>query len=267
MSKKTYFQYQSEANIPIYISVDLAEFEAVLPDFLTKLRFTRIAEKDEAQTLQVIKKNNDVRLLNLTEASPNVAKQIKIIKVSDHFGPESVIPQNGYRVYRYKDLAMMVYSFGVKEWQIGCMKDFGTKDFELASKMILNRFLTWAFIPQGIVGLWGVGVDDGIVVQKANESKSEAVFVDVFNYRLFTQDGIKKLQPNFPIMRLDPMLKGRNVRMTSEQHLSFLSTHCTFFDSAGLSIPVRQMLQELSKFSIGILHPQESFRPRTDLSL
>jgi hypothetical protein len=80
-------------------------------------------------------------------------------------------------------------------------------------------------------------------------------------------DGVKKLRPHFKILRLDPSLRGRNIRMTSEELLSFLSSHCSYLDSAGLSIPVRQMIQALSKMTEGLIHPQESFRPRTDLSL
>lgn len=267
MSKKTYFQYQKDLNLPIYISADLATFEASFAEFLVKMKFHKLGEKEEAAALIELKKNNSARILHVSEASPLVAKQIQSTMETDRYGGESIIPRDGYRVYRHKDVGLMVYSFGAKEWQLGCYKDFGGSNYIFASRVIINRFLSWALVPHGIVGLWGVTVDDGMVAQKAADSKGEAVFIDVKGLRMITLDGVKKLRPHFKILRLDPTLKGRNIRMTSEELLSFLSAHCSYLDSSGLSVPVRQMIQALSKMTEGLVHPQESFRPRTDLSL
>jgi hypothetical protein len=118
-----------------------------------------------------------------------------------------------------------------------------------------------------LVGFWGVSVDDGMVAQRPIDSRGEVVFIDVVGLRMISFEGVKKLRPHFKILRLDPTLKGRNIKMTSEELLSFLSAHCSYMDTSGLSVPVRQMIQALSKMTEGLLHPQESFRPRTDLSL
>lgn len=267
MSKKTYFQYQKELNIPVYISADLANFESSFGDFLGKMKFHKLGDKEEIAALQEIKKNVNARILHISEASPLVAKKIQSTMESDRYGAESIIPKDGYRVYRHKDMGLMVYSFGVKEWQFGCYKDFGSNNLLVSSRMIINRFLSWALVPHGLVGLWGVTVDDGMVAQKPMDSRGEVVFIDVVGLRMISFDGIKKLRPHFKILRLDPSLKGRNVKMTNEELLSFLSAHCSYMDSSGLSVPVRQMIQALSKMTEGLLHPQESFRPRTDLSL
>lgn len=267
MSKKTYFQYQKDLNLPIYLSADLAQFEQSFGEFLGKMKFIKLGDKEEAVALAEIKKNNHARILHISEASPLVAKQIQSMMESDRYGMESIIPKDGYRVYRHKEVGLMVYSFGVKEWQLGCYKDFGAQAHTFASRMIINRFLSWALVPHGIVGLWGVTVDDGMVAQRAIDSKGEVVFIDVVGLRMITFDGVKKLRPHFKILRLDPMLKGRNIKMSSEELLSFLSAHCSYLDSSGLSVPVRQMIQALSKMTEGLVHPQESFRPRTDLSL
>lgn len=267
MSKLTYFQYQKDLNLPVYISADLAVFDTNFGEFLSSMKFHKLGTKEEAAALIELKKNNHARILHITEASPLVAKQIQGTMESDRYGTESIIPKDGYRVYRHKDLSLMVYSFGVKEWQLGCYKDFGTNNFKIASRMIINRFLSWALVPHGIVGIWGVTVDGGMVAQRAGDSKGEAVFIDVKGLNIISFDGVKKIKPHFKIMRLDPTLKGRNIRMTSEELLSFLSAHCSYLDSSGLSVPVRQMIQALSKMSEGLIHPQESFRPRTDLSL
>jgi hypothetical protein len=133
--------------------------------------------------------------------------------------------------------------------------------------MIINRFLTWALVPHKIVGLWGVTVDDGMVAQRPIDSKGDAVFIDVVGLRMISLDGVKKLRPHFKILRLDPTLKGRNIKMSNEELISFLSAYCSYLDSSGLSVPVRQMIQTLSKMTEGLIHPEESFRPRMDLSL
>lgn len=267
MSKKTYFQYQKELNLPIYLSVDLTSFDSGLGEFFAKQRFTKLSDKEEAEALSAIKKNNHARVLHIGEATPLVAKQIQSTMESDRYGSESIIPKEGYRVYRYKDLALMVYSFGAKEWQLGCYKDFGSTALVIPSRVILNRFLSWALVPHGILGLWGVGIDDGMVAQRPVDSKGEAIFIDIIGYRLLTIDGVKKLRSHFKILKLDPTLKNRNIKMSNEELISFLSTHCSYLDSSGLSVPVRQLIRAISKMSDGLVHPQESFRPRTDLSL
>jgi hypothetical protein len=55
--------------------------------------------------------------------------------------------------------------------------------------------------------------------------------------------------------------------MKNEELLSFLSAHCSYMDYSGLSVPVRQMIQTLARMTEGLIHPEESFRPKTDLSL
>lgn len=268
MSKKTYFQFQKDLNLPIYISADLSSFENSFGDFLVKMKFTKLTDKEETNAQSEIKKNNQARILHISEASPLVAKQIEGTMESDRYGVESIIPKDGYRVYRYKAAGLMVYSFGAKEWQLGCYKDLGCNTQTIFSgRMIINRFLSWALVPHGLVGIWGVTVDDGIVSQRPIDSKGEVVFIDILGQRMISCDGIKKLRPHFKILRLDPLLKGRNIKMTSEELLSFLTAQCSYLDSSGLSVPVRQMIQALEKMTEGLFHPLESFRPRIDLSL
>ena len=267
MSKKTYFQYQKELNLPIYLSIDLGQFENSFADFIVKLKFHRLSDKEEAAALLEIKKNNHARILHISEASPLVSKQIQNSTETDRYGSESIIPKDGYRVYRHKDVGLMVYSFGAKEWQLGTYRDFGSNPASFAGRMIINRFLSWALVPHGIVGLWGVSIDDGMVAQRPIESRGEVIFIDIKGHRMISVDGIRKLGPNFKILRLDPTVKGRNIKMSNEEFLSFMSTHCSYMDSSGLSVPVRQMIQALGKMTVGLIHPLESFRPRTDLSL
>ncbi len=268
MSKKTYFQYQKDLDLPVYIAVNLADFDKGLEPFLTSMQFFRVVDKEETKVAERIKKDTLARCLSLTEATPAVSRQIHATLESDRYGLESIIPKPGYQVYRYKEVGFMVYSFGVKTWELGAYNDFGVnKEHKLAARIMLNRFLTWALVPQGILGLWGVAVDEGMVLQRVHESKGEVVFIDVVKNKLITLDGVKKLGPKFKVLRLDPTLKGRNVKMTNEELLSFMSAHSSYLDYKGLSVPVRQMIQTLAKMTDGLVHPEESFRPRTDLSL
>ena len=75
------------------------------------------------------------------------------------------------------------------------------------------------------------------------------------------------MKSKFQIIRPDPTLKGRNIRMGREELLGLLLQRCSYFDYHGPSAPVRQMLVRLSALATGVILPQDSFLPRTDLSL
>ncbi|NOT79558.1 MAG: hypothetical protein HOP07_11250 [Bacteriovoracaceae bacterium] len=270
MSKKSYFQYQKDLNLPVFIAIDLEVFDSGMSNFFTEMKFQKLTDKEIPLALDVMKKNNKSRCLSISEASPSVSRQIQGSLESDHYGQESVVRQAGYQVYRYKEQGLMVYSFGAKVWEFGCYSHFGSAPdaaSKLAARIIMNRFLTWALIPQGILGLWGVAVEGGVVLQRPRESRGELVFIDVIGNKILSMDGNKKLGPKFKVLRLDPTLKGRNVKMSHEELLGFMSAHATYLDINGLSVPVRQMIQTLARMTEGLLHPEESFRPRTDLSL
>lgn len=270
-TKKTYYQFQKDLNLPLFIAVDQGAFDSTLGDFLVSMKFVKLVDKEESAAIETIKNNHKSRCLSITEASPVVARQIDSTMESDRYGLESITPKPGYQVYRYKNEGIMVYSFGAKVWELGAFNDFGSlkasPEKKLASRIIINRFLSWSLASYGIVGFWGVTVDGGVVLQRAKDSKGEAVFIDVVGLRVLSLDGVKKMGPKFKVLRLDSTLKGRNIKMSSEELLSFLSAHCSYFDYKGLSVPVRQMIQTMAKFSEGLVHPEESFRPRTDLSL
>jgi hypothetical protein len=267
MSKKNYFQYYKELDIPVYISIDLTHFDQGVQDLLAKLKFSKLTDSEEASVHKSMSQRKDARLLNISEATALVGKQINMAMESDRYGDESIIPKAGYRVYRYKGMGLLVFSFGAREWSLGCYKDFGSRIVHTESMVMMNRFLSWALSSLGYLGIWGASIDEGMVAQRYSDSKAELVFIDIFNNRVLTIDGMKKLSPRFKVLRLDPMIKGRNIKMSQEEYLSFLSAHCSYFDYSGLSVPVRQMIQAFARMTEGLVHPEESFRPRTDLSL
>jgi len=263
----TYFQYFKEIHIPVYVKCDLKEFDPSFHSFLVQMKFYEIRDKELQKALETLKNDPHSRILEIEPASTIVSRQIEQAAESDRFGPESVIPREGFKVYRYKGMAMMIYSYSYREWKMGISHDFCEKENKIKASTILNRFLSLSLTPLGIVGLWAVPVDEGIVVMRPKDSEGEAIFIDVFKKRIFTIDGIKNLKARFKILRLDPNLKNRNIRMSSDELFSFLNVNTSYFDYQGPSIPVRQMLQSLSRLTEGLIHPSENFSPRADLSI
>ncbi len=262
-----WFQFRKELGYPIFIRFKNGDFEGAFVDFLNHHHFSKVQDAEAKDAEKLIVTDPRARVLTFQEANISVGRQITSMLESDRYGQESVVNQIGYRVYRYKNSALMIYSFTSKEWQMGVFKTFGTKAEIFSSKVVLNRYISFAFQSMGIVGFWGVPIDEGMVVQRYSDSKGEAVYIDVKNERIISQDGVKKLSARFKMLRLDPTLKNRNVRMTNEELLSFLTSHCTYLDTTGLTVPMRQMIQAVARTTEGIVHPEESFKPRTDLSL
>ncbi len=264
MDEKKYYQFHKSADLPIFVSCDPAIFDATLLNFLSGMKFDEV---EFSCVEEGLKSNQHARILEIEEATNIVAKRIDEASDTDSYGLERVTPSSGYRVYRYKGVGMLIYSYKHKEWRLGCFNDFGAAENVVAYKSVINRFLSWSLASLGLVGFWGVIVDEGVVVMRQGSSRGEAVFIDIMKRRIFSEDGIKKMRSRFQIMKLDSSLHGRNIKMSGEELLSFLSNHCTYFDYDSLSVPVRQLIQSLAKTVVGVLHPQESFKPRTDLSL
>lgn len=262
-----YFQYFKELDLPVYLRVDLGEFNAALPPFLVEQKFEELSSQEVKELDAKFDGNDKARLLTFQVATPIVAKQIHMMRPTDKYGSESIIPKTGYKVYRYASAGMMVYSSASKEWTLGCFPEFGSENEDFSSKSILNRYLSWALSSQGIIAFWGVPVDEGIVVLNQKQSNGEAIYVDVLNKRVISLDGARDLKGSFCVLRLDPNLRNKNIDMKSEQLLSFLTTNVVYFDDRGLPMVQRQMIQAITKMAIGMVHPMESFKPRTDLSL
>jgi hypothetical protein len=261
------FQYFKEQGYPVYIRYDQNLFSVELKQFLKEFQFTELEAAETEKIEQTVNRLKNSRLLTLEVASPHVVAQIDQFMDTDIYGYESITPKESYKVYRYKGEAVMVYSFVSKFWRIGVFEDFAVESNNVSAKSIINRYLSWALAPLGVVGFWGVPVDEGIVIFKQSESSGEAVFVDVNTFKVLSIDGVRRIRGRFQVLRLDSTLKGRNLTMNREELLSFLTQYCSYFDYVGPSVPVRQMIQALSRLAVGLIHPRESFKPRTDLSL
>jgi len=263
----TYFQYYKDLNIPIFIKLSLADFEIDMASFLNEICFSQISSQEFKKFEETVKDKSKIKILRFSEATPAVAQNIHFFHEGDLFGLESITYKKNYKIYRYKGISIGIFSVGAREWELGCFSNFGISASKAACVTIINRFLSWGLSSSGVVGFWGVPVDEGVVVMNQHDSKGEAVFFDLYKNVVYTMDGVKKLGPGFVIMRLDRILRNRNIRMSSSELASFLAVNCCYFDTDGLSLPIRQMIRTISLNISGLIHPKENFKPRTDLSL
>lgn len=268
IDKYNYFQFNKKLNLPVYVRFKSTDFDPDIVGFLRSMRFDELTEKEGEDIVEKIADKDDgIKLLTISEASILVSRQIASARDSDRFGPESIVQKPGYNVYRYKNVAMVVYSLASTEWQMGCFPDFGHVDIELQCRIVMNRFLSWALAPLGFVGFWGTPVDEGIVVQRAIDTRGEAVFFNVRDRKIVTMDGEKRMRYSFSFIKLDPTISNRSLEMRFETLLSYLSVNTTYFGAQGLPISVRQLVQTLSRYSQGQLYPKENFQPRQEARL
>lgn len=263
----SYFQYHRDNQYPIYLRFEADYFDNEILSFLSSMCFKELTEKESSDVMNTLSVVPNSRLLTLLPASNSVAGQIRNTVSTDQFGLESVFPKDGYRVYRFKSIGMIVYSSVASEWEAGVFSNFGSQEHVEFYRAFINRYLSWALAPLGVVGFWGVPVDEGIVVQNQRQSLGEVVFIDVRKKKILSLDGVRRSPIDFKVLRLDSHLKDRNLKMVRDQLASFLSTHTSYIDPKGHSVAVRQLIQEVAKSAEGIVHPEESFKPRANLSL
>lgn len=263
----TIYQYFKDLDVPVFVKLDSAEFSTEFVITLEKMGFVKLTTEEAQQVEEVMVDNLHSRLLHISQASPSVLRQIEMVVESDRFGKESLIPKTGYKVYRYKGEALLVFSMAAREWQMGVDTDFGSGHDSQATKTVLNRFLSWALAPLGILGFWGVPVDEGAVLLKQGVSQGEVVYFDVLRSKILCEDGQRALSPKTWIIKLDNKLKDRNVPIGQEDFYSALSLHCSFFEYEKYPVHVRQLIRTVCQKTSGMYYPVENFKPRTDLSI
>jgi hypothetical protein len=262
-----YFQYFKELGFPIYVRFNPLHFDASLSIHLLGHKFSKIDDKDKVRIEENLLLKRDMTILTIKEATPTVARFIEAGADSDLYGRESITPKQGYKLYRYKNLAVLLYSFSFSGWELGCFNDFGHEHQSEACRLVINRFLSLALSMHKVIGFFGVQVDEGVVVQSPRDSHYEVVYFDMEKGRIFSSDGIKPIRSRFQIIKLDSSLRNQNIAMTGEELLGYLYRQCSFFDYSGLTVPTRQLIMDISKKVRGILHPKESFKPKSNLSL
>ena len=264
MESSHYYQFNKELDLPIFIKVGNKLLNEKISSFILSNQFDSLTEEEAEKK---IFNQPQKRILKISEATSVVARQISQVRESDQYGDESIVPANGYRVYRYRNQGFMVFSFGSSEWELGVSPCFATDRCIVESKSIISRFLGLSLSTQGILGLWGNSVDEGIVTLKRVQANGEAVFIDPYNRKIMSSLGVYDIKNNFQIIRLDEKLTGRNILLKREELISYLFVRVTFLDFSGPTASIRQLINEISYFAQGIVHPVESFRSRQDTTV
>jgi len=160
----------------------------------------------------------------------------------------------------------MIYSFVYNQWEMGCFTGFGDPERRAAHKTILNRFTSWALSAEGVVGFWGKMKDGGLLVQKNSKASGQAIFLDPVRRTLITAEGEKRLSGTFHFLREDATLIDRVPTMKREELLSFLLNRTTYFDFSGISVPIRQIVQQITGEFQGYRTPVEKAEKQEEVS-
>ncbi len=248
-------QFKKDLGYPIYIKLDE---EGFYPEILKNLEYLGFEKlEDDLHSKDLISIPN-ARLLHIKEASNIVARQIDQATDSDRYGYESLIQQEGYKVYRFSRQAMMIYSYAVIDWEMACFSDFGMNEADITDfNIIMNRFLAFALAPLGVVGFWGSLQKDELILSKKEDSIGEVVHFDVYKMILIDQNGVHKLRPRFKVVKPDRFLKTEKIIRSREEFLSLLNFNTSYMDLSN-NMPIRQILRRLVQDVHGVLRPIET---------
>lgn len=252
------FQWHPAGEWPIYLSVRLSDFDSGLTGFLTSCGFDFLPGLSESDLEKRLAEHHHARHLRLELAGARVQAQIRATREMDRYGAESLVPGQGYRVYRYQGRALMMLSFGAEVWRLGVPKDYGHEpSLATQDKIIMNRYLSWALSPLGVVGFWGKMEGNELHLLRPGEAGGEAVFVDWQAERLLSTGEMITLPPQFGLIREGREHK-RESSMTREELFGALTAHVCYLSYEGLSLPVRQVLQAMAKGVVGRKRPVSS---------
>ncbi|MFG1484252.1 hypothetical protein ABMA79_00180 [Halobacteriovorax sp. HFRX-2_2] len=245
--KYTYYQYAKEQALPVYIRLRVAEFDPEIAGFLQIMNFTELGEKESELAQQNLASNQLAKVMTIDEATPMVAAQIRSNFDNDKYGKESIVQKPGYNVYRYKNMAMIVLSLASNEWLMGTFPELGHTEREFESRVVINRFLTWALAPMGIIGLWGRKTKQGIILGRMAEVKGEVIYIDYRNQNIFTMSEVHKLRKSEIFIKQDALHKIGPVKMRFEDAQAFLAIHSAYFGANGMPMATRQAVATLAK--------------------
>lgn len=259
-NKFSYYQYQKELGYEIYLRFEDFDFESQFVDTLEVMGFNKVErEKIKTQTFN----KSHTRVLKIVKASAKVARQIDMTDyVFDKYGPESMSRIGNYDVYRYKNVGMMIFAADTLLWELGVKNC----ENEKAIRSVLTRYLSFSLASIGVVGFWGVPIEQGFVVMKPKSSNAESVFIDLKKNILITYDGIKTINSDFQILRLDSTLKNEMRRMKPDDLFSFLSMNTAHLSYTGVDFILREAIRELSQVALGYIYPESNFKPRMDVN-
>lgn len=219
-----YFQWQKAHGYPVFLRMEKVIMEGRLQKLVSDLGFQEVSL---AEQKRMPLDRSSTKVLTLTNASPRVAREICAPDTLARFGSETLSHRGGAQIYLYRHVGMMVFSPSSTHWELGIASELETTEDLMGLRVVLNRYLSWALAPHGLIGFWGVATNEGFVVMKQGQSFGEAVFVDVSRRLTFSSSGSKELLSGFVILRADrPGHTGH--KLNREELISFLSTQTTY---------------------------------------
>jgi hypothetical protein len=260
-----YYQFRDYEDFKIIFKVEAGRIDDFLRETLNEYGFT-IIEKKLAQKLKITK---DTILVLVKENNSKVQELIRKSPLgTNNQNLESVNPvgENG-ESYRFSNMAIAYYPKNKLQWELGISLNGDQQDLKNNLKIILSRVISKSLAEQNIVGLWGVPVDEGVVILRQDESLGETIWFDLNTDRIITVDGEKILFSDFKIIRLDESIQDHSVKIKSDELFSFLRTKITLLSYFGPSKTYLQNLFSLSKRLEGHKYPKENFQPRNSKSL
>lgn len=261
------YQFCSENGYPVFIKFNPEDFDDHLTDILSELHCSDVTDKGSKWVKNELKKRN-ARLLSLKTANHHLSSMIQESGEMDFLGTESINPsKKGYYIYRYKGMAVILYSYAVVEWDLAGFFNFGHTDHRFIYQIILTRYLSLALAPFGVVGFWGQKIQEGLVVMKQNESFGKTFFIDWLKRTVMADGHIVPITSILEFIRLDQGHKKRKSFMNREELVTFLSLNCTYFSFQGLSFSVRQVILALGKTCKGLYYSYDDLHDPTGLAV
>jgi hypothetical protein len=259
-SKFSYYQFNEKLNYQVFLRFEDFDFESQLAETLEMMGFNKV---ERSKVKEIAFDLRQTKVLKIVKASPKLSKQIDTTEFSfDKYGNESISPMGSYSVYKNKNNGMMIFGEGNLLWELGLKASF---DHD-ALRVILTRFLSFALARSGVVGFWGVPVDEGFVVMTPKKAMFESVFIDLKKNVVLTYDGVKPINSELQILRLDESLQDKIMGMKREALLSYLSTNTCYFSYSGFEIGIKDTIFELSQIASGYIYPEGNFKPRLNES-
>jgi hypothetical protein len=256
----SYYQFQKSKGYQIYLRFEDFDFETQLSDIVKVIGFDKV----ERKTIKDLSfSQHKIKILKIAKASSVVSRKISETNFqTDRFGGESVSRLGGYNLYRLKHTGMMVFSRNNPLWELG-IKDVSHHN---EIRVMLTRFLSFAFEDQGVVGFWGVPVEQGFVVMNREHADFESIFIDLNKNIILTYDGVKSISSDLQILRLDDTVLNDIKPITKEALISFLSMNTCHLSYEGLSAVMKAQLFQICKIGSGFIYPADNFSPRSNIT-
>jgi hypothetical protein len=130
---------------------------------------------------------------------------------------------------------------------------------EYVADSIINRFLSLALLPMGVVGFWGTTADLDLLPMRQVDSLGEAFFVDIRGKKVYARG--RNIDINHRLRVVKWSLESSH-RMEIEELFAFLHINCALLDYPGSTFRSDRLIKELVTISYGEIVTKENRRPK-----